>query len=116
MHLKLKAEFLISLKKKKSSTIFALSRAHTHILFTYNILSYCVVGADWNGKMQLSSISILRDCIFFLFFKKIFFFLVLVKSSVMSDSLLSPLLNEQPLEKEERKKREEKRPVCYFLS
>lgn len=66
--------------------------------------------------MQLSSISILRDCILFLFFKKNLFFLVLVKSSVMSDSLLSPLLNEQPLEKEERKKREEKRPVCYFLS
>lgn len=38
------------------------------------------------------------------------------KSPVMSDSLLSPLLDEQPLEKDERKKREEKRPFCYFLS
>ena len=83
--------------------------------FVNNFLT-CAASASANVKLQLSSIPP--------FFKRphspfieYFFFLVLVqKSSVMSDSLLSPLLDEQPLEKDERKKREEKRPFCYFLS
>lgn len=49
-------------------------------------------------------------------FIEYFFHVLVQKSSVMSDSLLSLLLEEQPLEKDERKRREEKRPFCYFVS
>lgn len=91
--------------------------------FISNVGTYC---AAWVSrvctfsarvrKTQSSSIPISRGRILLLlntFFFSLYWY---KKSPVMSDSLLSPLLDEQPLEKDERKKREEKRPFCYFLS
>lgn len=65
------------------------------LIFVYIFLTYCFLSYTLcaNAKIQLSPIPILRGHILFLLNT---FFLVLVqKSSVMSDSLLSPLLDEQ---------------------